>query len=179
MLGSILNAILDPILNTILAQYYIQYWTLYWRRTRWTRLTRQTRKTWQTRNFIVEFSHCTRFNLIRDILLYQFYCDLINPTVLVSLWLDLTTMLTLISILLNYLSIMPMLFYVWNMSFPLLQCRCSCQFFVHSSLYCAVKPCGRKLRENKYTQPLIVLECSRTFYLKFGYGMKDRKTEFC
>ena len=42
-----------------------------------------------------------------------------------------------------------------NKSYSLMQCRCSCQFFVHSSLYCAVKPCGRKLKEYKNTQPLI------------------------
>ena len=28
-------------------------------------------------------------------------------------------------------------------------------FFVHSALYCVVKPCGRKLKEYKNTQPLI------------------------
>ena len=32
----------------------------------------------------LELSHYTRFYVIRDILLYQFYYDLINPTVLVS-----------------------------------------------------------------------------------------------
>ena len=42
-----------------------------------------------------------------------------------------------------------------NKSYSLMQCRCSCQFFVHSSLYRAVKPCGRKLKEYKNTQPLI------------------------
>ena len=42
-----------------------------------------------------------------------------------------------------------------NKSYSLLQCQCSCHFFMHSSLYCAVKPCVRKLKEYKNTQPLI------------------------
>ena len=48
-----------------------------------------------------------------------------------------------------------MLTIIPNKSISLLQCWCSCQFFVHSSLYCAVKPCVRKLKEYKNTQPLI------------------------
>ena len=48
-----------------------------------------------------------------------------------------------------------MLTIIPNKLYSLMQCRCSCQFYVHSSLYCAVKPCGRKLKEYKNTQPLI------------------------
>ena len=47
-----------------------------------------------------------------------------------------------------------------NESISLLQCWCSCQFFVHSSLYCAVKPCGFKPYCDPTAQGLTWVELS-------------------